>query len=127
MSARVVYEYAIIRVVPKVEREEFLNVGVILFSKRAKYLDLRYELNESRLSCFSSELDLEQVREHLRGWEMVCRGGAEGGAIGQLKMAVRFRWLVANRSTIIQSSRVHPGLCTDPAAVLVDLYRRYVE
>ena len=83
MSASVVYEYAIIRVVPKVEREEFLNVGVILFSKRAKYLDLRYELNESRLSCFSSELDLEQVREHLRGWEMVCRGGAEGGAIGQ--------------------------------------------
>ena len=68
MSARVVYEYAIIRVVPKVEREEFLNVGVILFSKRAKYLDLRYELNESRLSCFSSELDLEQVREHLVSW-----------------------------------------------------------
>ncbi len=127
MSDRLIYEYAIIRVVPKVEREEFLNIGAILFSKRSNYLGLKYEINETRLSCFSKALEIEQVKKYLKGWESVCEGGPEGGEIGQLSMAVRFRWLVANRSTIIQSSRIHPCLCYDPKQALEDIFQRYVQ
>jgi len=126
MPNKVTYEYAIVRIVPKVEREEFINVGVILFSKRKKYLDIKYHLDEKRLTAFSETIDIEWMRKYLEAWKLICEGNAEGGKIGSLDIAVRYRWLTANRSSIIQSSDTHPGLCEDPAAVLDDLFERYV-
>lgn len=126
MQDKVTYEYAVIRLVPKVEREEFLNIGVILYSKRKKYLGIKYKIDEDRIKSFSDEVDTDMVAEYLKGWELICKGGAEGGRIGQLDLASRFRWLVASRSTIIQSSKTHPGLCDDPEKVLEQLFERYV-
>lgn len=126
MQNRETYEYAVIRLVPKVEREEFLNVGVILFSKRKKYLGIKYTVDEKRIHAFSEEVDIELVKKHLKAWEMVCEGTPQGGTIGEFELPSRFRWLVASRSTIIQSSKTHPGLCHDPEAVLNKLFKRYV-
>ena len=126
MPGKVIYEWAIIRLVPVVERGECLNVGVIVYSKMKKYLGIKYHLDENRLRIFSGDLDIESLREYLEAWEKVCQGGAHGGTIGGLEMHLRFRWLTATRSTIIQSSKVHSGICTDPVQVLEDLYRAYV-
>ncbi|GAB5550544.1 MAG: DUF3037 domain-containing protein [Saprospiraceae bacterium] len=126
MSNKVSYEYAIIRVVPKVEREEFINVGVILYSKRKKFLDLKYQVEADRLKAFAPDLDLALIRSYLKAWDLICQGGKAGGPIGQLEIQVRFRWLTANRSTIIQSSAVHPGLCDQPEKVLEQLFEEYV-
>jgi hypothetical protein len=110
MPARKTYEYAFIRIVPRVERGEFLNLGVILFSKTARFLDMKYHIPEKRLQAFSEAIDLEEVREYLHAWDLICQGDAGGGAIAQLDEAGRFRWITATKSTIIQCSRVHPGL-----------------
>ena len=126
MPDRVTYEYAIIRVVPKVEREEFLNVGVLLFSKPKKYLDIKYYVDQQRLLAFSTEIDLDLVAQHLHAWELICKGDKDGGPIGQQELPYRFRWLTANRSTILQCSKTHPGLCYDPKTVLKKLFERYV-
>jgi hypothetical protein len=126
MQDRVPYEFAVIRVVPKVEREEFMNIGVILYSKRKKYLGIKYHVDDSKLKAFSEKIDVDLIKKYLHAWELVCKGGKEGGPIGQQEMAVRFRWLSAPRSTIIQSSSIHPGICTDPQAVLEDLFQLYV-
>jgi hypothetical protein len=126
MQDRVTYEFAIIRLVPKVEREEFLNVGVILFSKRKKYLGIKYNVDEKRIKAFSNEVDTEMINKYLEAWELICKGGKQGGKIGTFEIAYRFRWLIAARSTIIQSSKVHPGLCHDPEKVLEDLFEKYV-
>jgi len=126
MQNRVTYEFAVIRVVPKVEREEFLNVGVILFSKSKKYLGIKYKINENRLAAFSNTIDVDILKDSLNAWQKVCEGAPNGGSIGQLDLAERFRWLVANRSTIIQSSKTHPGLCNNPKQVLEELFELYV-
>ncbi len=126
MQDRVTYEFAVIRVVPKVEREEFLNVGVILFSKRKKYLGIKYHIDPKRLEAFSSQIDIDEIRDYLKAWELVCEGKTDGGRIGTLDLPSRFRWLTASRSTIIQSSKTHPGLCHDPEKVLEDLFNRNV-
>lgn len=126
MPNRVPYEFAIIRVVPKVEREEFLNVGVIVFCKRKKFLGIKYQINEDRLRAFAEELDVEMLKSYLAAWEAVCVGGTQGGSIGQQEQPYRFRWLSAARSTILQTSRIHPGICVAPEEVLEDLFRRYV-
>lgn len=107
------YEYAVIRFVPKVEREEFLNVGIILFSKKAKYLKIRYHLEEYKLSTFASEADMECFYKNLESFEKICEGQKEGGFIATLDLAERFRWLTAIRSTCIQTSRPHSGLSDD--------------
>ncbi len=126
MPDKATYEFAIIRLVPEVERGEFLNVGVILFSKRKKFLEMKYHINENRLSAFSDKINIETITQYLNAWHLVCQGGKNGGKIGQLEMPVRFRWLTASRSTIIQSSRIHPGLCNDPQKVLEDIFHRFV-
>ena len=126
MQDRVTFEYAIIRVVPKVEREEFFNVGVILFSKRKKFLGVKYYIEQKKLAAFSSDLELETLNDHLKAWELICEGNPSGGAIGQLELSDRFRWLAACRSTIIQSSQTHPGLCHDPQLELQDIFKKYV-
>jgi hypothetical protein len=126
MQDRVTYEFAIIRVVPKVEREEFVNVGVILFSKPKKYLGIKFQIDESRLKSFSNGLDLDLVSNYLNGWKLVCQGGKQAGKIGEMELPSRFRWLVASRSTIIQSSETHSGLCHEPEKVLEHLFEKYV-
>lgn len=126
MPNRVTYEYAVIRLVPKVEREEFLNVGIVLFSKRKKYLSLKYNLDTIKINAFSDDIDTDMIQEYLKGWELICEGGPNSGTIGQQEQSFRFRWLVASRSTIIQSSPTHPGLCNDPEKVLIELFQRYV-
>lgn len=126
MQDKVTYEYAIIRVVPKVEREEFFNVGVLLFSKKKKFLGVKYKIDKKKLSAFSEELDIKMLNNHLKAWEDVCNGAPEGGTIGQFELSDRFRWLAASRSTIIQSSKTHPGLCTHPEDELEQLFNSFV-
>ena len=93
MQDRCTFEFAIIRIVPKVEREEFLNVGAILFSKPKKFLGMKYKIDPKRLEAFSEEIDPEALDEYLKAWEMVCKGEPHGGKIGKLDLASRFRWL----------------------------------
>lgn len=126
MQDRFTFEYAIIRVVPKVEREEFFNVGVILFSKQKKFLGVKYKINEKLLEAFTDEIELEYLSEYLKAWELICEGAPLGGTIGKLELSDRFRWLTATRSTIIQSSKTHPGLCEDPERELQDIFQKMV-
>jgi hypothetical protein len=120
------YDYAIIRVVPRVDREEFLNVGVIISCPAKDFLEARIELNESRLLAFDPTLDIEAIRNHLASIPRICAGGPDAGPIGQLSQRERFHWLVAPRSTIIQTSRVHTGRCIDPDPVSERLLDRMV-
>lgn len=126
MQDKFIYEYAIVRVVPKVEREEFFNVGVLLFCKRKKYLVFKYEIDVTKWSAFSHDIDLTQIKKHLKAWELVCQGAPEGGPIGEFEISDRFRWLAASRSTIIQSSKTHSGLCSDPHTELEKLFGSFV-
>lgn len=126
MQDRVTFEYAIIRVVPKVEREEFFNVGVILFSKRKKFLGVKYYIDPKKLEAFTHDLELETLNDHLHAWQLICEGDSSGGTIGKLELSDRFRWLAACRSTVIQSSETHPGLCHDPQVELEDIFQKYV-
>ena len=126
MQDKYTFEYAIVRIVPKVEREEFFNVGVILFSKRKKFLDIKYHVNPDKLNALSSDIDLNMVNDYLNAWKLICDGEPSGGKIGQLELSDRFRWLTACRSTIIQSSKTHPGLCHDPEKILEDIFKKYV-
>lgn len=124
MHEKHLYEYAVIRVLPKVEREEFLNVGVILFSKRRKFIAMKYVLNEQRLNLFSSELDLEMLNKALESFQRICNGEKTAGAIAQFDIPERFRWLTAVRSSCLQTSRPHPGFAED---LNVELERLFVE
>lgn len=126
MQEQHVFEYAVIRVVPRVEREEFLNVGVVLFCTKQKFLQLVFTLNENRLQAFSDNLDIPELQEHIFAMERICSGVKGAGPISQLDMASRFRWLTATRSTIIQSSKVHPGLCADAWETLLRLHEQLV-
>ena len=126
MHAHDTYDYAVIRVVPRVEREEFVNVGVILSCADTDFLDARIELDESLVLALDPEVDLDAVREQLAVIPVVCKGGPEAGPIGALPSRGRFRWLVAPRSTIIQPSDVHTGRTSDPAACLAHLMERVV-
>lgn len=112
------YDYAVIRVVPKVDREEFINAGVIVSCPDLSFLEARIKLNEARLLALDPSVDLDLVRNHLSAIPTICRGGADAGSIGQLPQRQRFHWLVAPRSTVIQTSPVHTGRCGDPAAAL---------
>jgi hypothetical protein len=120
------YDYAVIRVVPRVDREEFLNVGVIISCPAQDFLEARIELNEARLLAFDPTVDLEAVRNNLASIPRICAGGPDAGPIGQLTPRERFYWLVAPRSTIIQTSRAHTGRCTDPGTLAEKLLDRMV-
>lgn len=126
MQDKFTFEYAIIRIVPKVEREEFFNVGVILFSKKKKFLGIKYHIDQNKLMAFSNELEIAPLNDYLNAWELICIGEPSGGAIGKLEMSDRFRWLASCRSTIIQSSKTHPGLCSDPQKELEHIFQKYV-
>ncbi|MBE7169215.1 MAG: DUF3037 domain-containing protein [Williamsia sp.] len=126
MPEKHLYEYAVIRVVPCVEREEFLNVGVIVYCAAQRFLQLRYHIDAHKLRTFSNNITLEDVSERLQAFQKVCAGGAPGGPIGLLPLASRFRWLIATRSTIVQTSPVHPGLCKDAGKTVEELFRKLV-
>jgi hypothetical protein len=120
------YDYAVIRVVPRVDREEFLNVGVIVSCPAKDFLEARIELDEARLLAFDPTLDVAAIRAHLASIPCICAGGPDSGPIGQLSQRERFHWLTAPRSTIIQTSRAHTGKCTDPGPVTERLLDRMV-
>ena len=126
MPEKHLFEYAVIRVVPRVEREEFLNVGVILYCPAQGFLQTVFELAGERLRIFSGELEVLELEERLRAFERICAGRPEGGTIGRLPIAARFRWLTATRSTVVQTSPVHPGLCVDARETLVRLHAQLV-
>jgi hypothetical protein len=126
MPERSPYDYALIRVVPRVERGECINVGVILFSRPRAFLDVAIHLDEARLLALAPAIDLSVIREQLRLIEMISAGQREAGSLARMSLSERFHWLVAPRSTIIQTSQVHSGLCGDPAATLKHLLETMV-
>jgi hypothetical protein len=120
------FDYAIIRVVPRVEREEFMNAGVILSCPARQFLRARLELNVQRLAAFAPQLEAATIQGYLDTINIICDGRNDAGAIGQLPQRARFHWLVAPRSTIIQTSPVHSGFCADPEAALEHLLEKMV-
>jgi len=121
VSADLPYDYAVVRVVPRVERGEFVNVGVILSCPDADFLDARIDVDEARLRALAPDIDGDAVRDNLAIIPRVCEGGADAGPIGALPPRQRFHWLVAPRSTMIQVSPVHTGRTGDPGATLEHL------
>ncbi len=126
MPEQHLFEYAIIRVVPQVEREEFMNVGVVVFCMRPKFLQVKYMLNRERLAAFAPKLDITEIETYLCAFERICKGEKGSGNIGLLPHSERFRWLTATRSTVVQCSKVHPGLCESPTAILERLFEQMV-
>ncbi|MES2881868.1 MAG: DUF3037 domain-containing protein [Bacteroidota bacterium] len=126
MQDKHLFEYAVIRVVPRVEREEFLNVGIILYCKTKKFLECIYQIDKQKLQALCANLDCNDVDSHLQSFENICKGNKNAGAIGLLDIASRFRWLTATRSTIVQTSKVHPGFCEDPTQTLQKLFQQLV-
>ena len=126
MQERTLFEYAVIRVVPRVDREEFLNIGIILYCAKQKYLKMLYVLDEERLQCFSGHIDMDELKEHLCSFQRICSADAKGGPIAKLDMPSRFRWLTAIRSTVLQTSKTHPGLCLDAEETINKLYSQLV-
>ena len=126
MQGKDLYEYAVIRIVPSVERGEFLNAGVILFCARQQFLGIRYQLDTQRIGLFSAKTDIACLQAYLRSFAAICTGGKENGTIAMQPMAYRFRWITANRSTVLQTSAVHPGFCGDAQKELDRLFEQLV-
>jgi len=127
MQDKHLFEYAVIRVVPRVEREEFLNVGVVLYCSRQRFLKFLYTVNDSRLSSFAPAIDIDDLRSHLEAFDRIANAEPNGGPIAKLDAASRFRWLTATRSTVLQSSKVHPGFCEEPQKGLERLFAELVD
>jgi hypothetical protein len=126
MQEKNLYEYAVIRVVPRVEREEFLNVGIVIFCKKAKFIKVLHSLNLEKALLFSAETDVEQIRMNLLAFEKVAHGTKDGGPIALMDIPSRFRWLTALRSSVIQTSRPHPGLCDNLENTTQRLFEEFV-
>ncbi|WP_028376772.1 DUF3037 domain-containing protein [Leeuwenhoekiella sp. MAR_2009_132] len=122
MHEKHLYEYAVIRLVPAVDREEFFNVGVIVYCKNPKYINMNYQLDAQKLVAFCPELDAEQVQKNLNAFKAISCGEKTGGPIAQLEASERFRWLTATRSSVIQTSKTHPGFSDDLEATLEQLF-----
>lgn len=126
MQGKHLYEYAVIRVLPKVEREEFINVGIILFSKRARYIKVLYHINREKIISFSDELDIDILEASLLAFDKISKGSKDGGTIAQFDIPERFRWLTAIRSSCLQTSRPHPGYADDLDATSQKLFEELV-
>lgn len=122
-----IYEYAVIRLVPKVEREEFFNIGLIMFSKREKYIRVEFHLCADKFRLMQSKLDYDDVLQNLQNFQNVARGEKEGGEIAKLDIPERFRWLTAVRSSVVQTSRPHPGKSKDLDATFERLFEELVK
>lgn len=120
------YDYAIVRVVPRVERQEFMNVGVIVSCPSRNFLEARIVLDEARLRTLDPSLDIEAIRKHTDSIRAICAGGEQAGPLARLSQRERFHWLVAPRSTIIQTSPVHTGKCSDPNKLIEHLLEKMV-
>jgi hypothetical protein len=123
---RTSFDYAVLRVVPRVDREEFINAGVIVFCVAKDFLAARVELDEQRLRALDPDVDVASVREHLEAFPRICAGGPDSGPIGKLPVKERWHWLVAPRSTVVQVSPVHSGLTDSPRAALDRLVEQMV-
>jgi hypothetical protein len=121
------YEYAVIRVVPMVEREEFLNIGVILFCKKNNFLQAKFHLDEEKLNCFAKNLSQKELEENIKSFDNICLASNCKSPIADLDAPSRFRWLTAARSTILQCSKVHPGLSKDLNQTLESLFNQLVK
>lgn len=126
MHAPCSYDYAIVRVVPRVERGEFINIGVIVSCPQHDFLQARIELDAARLLAFDPHLDIDAIRRHTNSLIAICAGGADAGPIGKLSQRERFHWLTAPRSTVIQTSPAHAGQCAAPDKVLEHLMEKMV-
>ncbi len=126
MQEKHLYEYAVIRLLPVVEREEFLNIGIILFCKKADYINVHYAIDKLKSHSFSAELDIEQILLNLKSLENIAKGDENSGPISQLDVPSRFRWLTAVRSSAIQVSRPHPGLSDDLDKTAERLFKELV-
>jgi len=125
MQKKYLYEYAVIRFLPRVEREEFFNVGVILFSREADFIKIKYAIDEKKLSLFTSELDIDSLKSSLLSYDRICSGNSSTG-IAKLDIAERFRWLTAIKSTSIQNSRPQTGFSADMDETLDKLFNEFV-
>lgn len=126
MQESKLYEYAVIRLVPKVEREEFINIGLVMFSKREKYIRVEFHLCADKFKLMHSKLDYEDVTENLKSFQKIAKGEKEGGPIALLEIPERFRWLTAVRSAVVQTSRPHPGKSTNLEATFNRLFEELV-
>jgi hypothetical protein len=126
MQGKHLFEYAVIRVVPRVEREEFVNVGIVLYCRDKKFLASVFTINQKRIQSLCGDVDCREVEDHLKSFERISKGEKEGGPIAALDLASRFRWLTATRSTVVQTSKVHPGFCDDPKETLDKLNQQLV-
>ena len=126
MQDKLLYEYAVIRLVPRVDREEFINVGLILFCKKAKAIKVRFNVDEAKLTAFTTDLDVAQIRMNLDSFVKIGTGMAIGGPIAQFDVPERFRWLTAVRSSVIQTSRPHPGIAENLDKAFERLYAELV-
>lgn len=113
MQGKHLYEYAVIRIVPRVDREEFINAGVILFCKKSRFIRMIFEVNHQKLAVLSHDIDVEQLDANLMAFQNISHGNKNAGPIALFETAERFRWLTAIRSSVIQTSRPHPGFCDD--------------
>jgi hypothetical protein len=126
MQQKHLYEYAVVRVVPVVEREEFVNAGVILFCKKEKFIRMKYHLREDKILKLMPDADMDEIRKNLEAFSKIADGDKDGGPIACMDEAERFRWLTAVRSASIQTSRPHPGLCDDLGKTVVTLFSEMV-
>lgn len=125
MNNKKVYEYAILRIVPDVEKEEFINTGVILYSRHLRFIGIRIQLHEHKLKALDPDIDIELLQEYLKGIEQTTAGNHSQGSIAALEPHERFRWLTANRSTILQCSPIHTGLTDNAGDTLNQLFEKY--
>jgi hypothetical protein len=126
MQEKLLFEYAIIRVVPRVEREEFMNIGVILYCAKRKFLQSVFYIDPEKLAAFSPVCELAELNAHTLAIQEICDGRLISGPIGKLDLPSRFRWLTATRSTVLQPSKVHPGFCSEPVDMLLRLQTEMV-
>lgn len=126
MQEKHLFEYAVIRIVPCVEKEEFINAGIILYCASKKFLQIVYKLNEDKLRALSDDINTEEIQQRLEAFTQIANGVKEGGTIAALPLASRFRWLAATKSTVVQTSPVHPGLCDDPYETMMKLFEQLV-
>lgn len=126
MQGKHLYEYAVLRVIPRVEREEFINIGVILFCKREKYLKIRFYVDEEKLSSFSSEIDIQFLIKNLEALSSICQGTKQGGSVATFDIPERFRWITAVKSSCLQTSRPHPGFSENLDNTLNSLFEELV-
>jgi hypothetical protein len=126
MQAKHVFEYAVIRVFPRVERGEFMNVGVVIYCKKLNFLKAKVVVDQQRLLALFPQADIPEIQNHLKALEQICVGNTQSGTIALLDIPSRFRWLTAKRSTVIQASEIHPGLCADAEETLEKLFGQMV-